>query len=52
MFGLEKSQHVGVAADSTVDITILQGANATECEAAKIVFGKGRRPSPTVDPET
>jgi hypothetical protein len=42
-FGLEKGQHVRMDADSILDTTVLQGANATECEAPKIVFGRGKR---------
>jgi hypothetical protein len=43
MFSLEKGRHVGVDADSILDIAILQGANAAECEAPNIVFGKGKK---------
>jgi hypothetical protein len=43
IFGLEKGQHVGVDADSILGITVLQGANATECEAPNIVFGRGKK---------
>jgi hypothetical protein len=44
IFGIENGQHVGVDADSILGITILQGANATECEAPAIVFGRGKKP--------
>jgi hypothetical protein len=43
IFGLEKGQHVRMDADSILGITVLQGANATECEAPKIVFGRGKK---------
>jgi hypothetical protein len=43
MFGLEKGRHVGVDADSILDVTILQGANATECRAPNIVLGREKK---------
>jgi hypothetical protein len=43
IFGLEKGQHVRRDADSIMGITVLQGANATECEDPNIVFGKGKK---------
>jgi hypothetical protein len=44
LFGLVKGQYVRRDADSVQGITVLQGANAAECKAPIIVFGKGKKP--------
>jgi hypothetical protein len=43
IFGLERGQYTQRDADSIWGIAVLRGANAEECKAPAIVFGRGKK---------
>lgn len=44
IIGVKKNQYVKRTADDILGITVLRGSHATECQAPKIIFTRGKKP--------